>query len=123
MSCRSDVDNQAPSLDSGSTNTITPSAPLQSNECSASGRTTMPRALTPFTVAAADGDASVERDDDLNRVVRMSGHDALSSGREEEAALPQVPARNAQPAIRRFVVGCVGQAGILPAAAALSVAG
>ena len=44
MSCRSDVDNQAPSLDSGSTNTITPKAPLQSKECSASGRTTMPRA-------------------------------------------------------------------------------
>ena len=79
--------------------------------------------LTPFTVAAADGDASVEGDDDLNRVVCMSGHDALSSGREEEASLPQVPARNAQPAIRRFVVGCVGQAGILPAGAAPSVAG
>ena len=40
MSCRSDVDNQAPSLDSGSANTITPSAQLQSHECSASGRTT-----------------------------------------------------------------------------------
>jgi hypothetical protein len=53
-------------------------------------------------------------------VVRMSGHDALSPGREEEASFPQVPARNAQPAIRRFVVGCVGQTGILPAGAAPS---
>jgi len=37
------VRKPAPSLDSGSTNTITPIAPLQSNECSASGRTMMPR--------------------------------------------------------------------------------
>ena len=68
----------------------------------------------PFTVTAADGDASVEGDDDLNRVMCMSGHDALRSGREEEASLPQIPARNAQPAIRRFDVGLIGQAGILP---------
>jgi len=43
MSCRSEVHSQAPSLDSGSTNSITPIAPLQSNECSTSGRTTRPR--------------------------------------------------------------------------------
>ena len=73
--------------------------------------------LTPFAVVAADGDASVEGDDDLNRVVRMHRHDALSSGREEETSLPQVPARNTQPAIRLFVVGLVGQAGILAAGA------
>jgi hypothetical protein len=56
-------------------------------------------------------------------VVYMSGHDALCSGREEEASLPQVPARYAQPAIRLFLVRFVGQAGILPAGAAGSVAG
>jgi hypothetical protein len=56
-------------------------------------------------------------------VVCMRGHDALCSGREEEASLPQVPARNAQPAIRLFLVRFVGQAGILPAGAAGSVAG
>jgi len=73
--------------------------------------------LTPFTVGAADGDASVEGEDDLNRVVRMRGHDALSSGREEEPSLPQVPARNGQPAIG-VLVRCVRQARILPAAVA-----
>ena len=95
MSCRRDADNQAPSLDSGSTKTITPSAPLQSKECSASARTTMPRLSRHAVVLAADGDASVERDHDLDRVVCMRGHDALSSGGEEEATLPQVPARDA----------------------------
>ena len=69
-------------------------------------------ALAPSIVSAADGDAPFRSDDDLNRVVRMSRHDALGSGREEEAALPQVPARHVQPAIRR-VVGCEGQASIL----------
>ena len=73
--------------------------------------------LPPFTVAAADGQGSVEGNDDLNRMVCMSGHDALSSGREQEPSLPQVPARNAQPAIRLFVIGLVGQAGIVPAGA------
>jgi hypothetical protein len=48
-------------------------------------------------------------------VMRVSGHDTLRSGGEEEASLPQVPARNAQPAIRLFGVGLVGQGGILPA--------
>lgn len=59
--------------------------------------------LAPLAVAAADGDASVERDDDLDGVVCMSGHDALSSSGEEEAPLPQVPPRDAQPPIRIIV--------------------
>ena len=73
-------------------------------------------ALAPAVVAAADGDAAVERDHDLDRVVCVGGHDALSPGGEEEAALPQVPARDAQPAIR-LVVRRVGQAPILAAPA------
>jgi len=44
--------------------------------------------LVPFTIAPGDGDASVERDDDLNRVVCMNGNDAPSAGRQEEASLP-----------------------------------
>jgi len=71
--------------------------------------------LTPFTVAAGDGDASVERDDDLDRVVCVSGHNAMSSRSEEKPALPHIPARDTQPAIR-LVVRVVRQAGILPAA-------
>ena len=59
--------------------------------------------LTPFTVTAGEGDASVERDDDLNRVVCVSGHDALSSRSEEKPALPQIPARDTQPAIRLVI--------------------
>jgi hypothetical protein len=51
--------------------------------------------LTPFLVLAADGDTSVDCDDDLDRMVRMNGHDAPSSGGEEEATLPQAPARDA----------------------------
>src|SRR5512137_1505648 len=51
-------------------------------------------ALIPAIVLAADGDASVEGDHDLDRVVCVRGHDALSSGGEEEATLPQVPARD-----------------------------
>jgi hypothetical protein len=46
-------------------------------------------------------------------VMRMRGHDALSSGGEEEATLPQVPVRDAQPPIR-LVVRLIGQAGIVP---------
>jgi hypothetical protein len=49
-------------------------------------------------------------------VVCMRGHDALSSGREEKAAFPQVPARDAQPTIR-VRVRRVGQACILAAQA------
>ena len=71
----------------------------------------------------APQDASVEGDDDLNRVVCVRGNDALCSGDEKEASLPQVPARNAQPAIRPFGVGAVGQAAILPVGAAAAVAG
>jgi signal transduction histidine kinase len=40
-----------------------------------------------------------QRDDDLDGMVRMRGHDALSSGGEKEAAFPHVPAWNTQPAI------------------------
>jgi hypothetical protein len=49
-------------------------------------------------------------------VVCMGAHDAPGSGGEEEAALPQVPARDAQPAIR-LVVRRIGQAPILAAPA------
>jgi hypothetical protein len=38
-------------------------------------------AFTPAVVLAADGDASVERDDDLDRVVCMRGHHALRLSR------------------------------------------
>ena len=79
-------------------------------------------ALTPSVVFAADGDASVERDDDLNRVVCVRRDDSLSSGGEEEAALPQVPARDAQPAIWLLVRG-VRQARILPSGAGGSYPG
>ena len=77
-------------------------------------------ALTPSLVFAADGDASVERDDDLNRVVCVGRDDSPSSGGEEEAALPQIPARDAQPAIWLLVRG-VRQARILPAPPAAGV--
>lgn len=71
-------------------------------------------ALTPPVVLAADGEAPVEREHDLDRVVCMRGHHALSSGSEEEPAFPQVPARDAQPAIR-LVIRLVSQARILAA--------
>jgi hypothetical protein len=71
----------------------------------------------PFTVTATDSGLSVDGDDDLNRVMRMRGHEALRSASQQETSLPQIPSRNAQPAIRLFVVGGVGQAGILPAGA------
>jgi hypothetical protein len=42
-------------------------------------------AFMPAGVLTANGDAAVERDHDLDRVMHVRGHEALSSGGEEEA--------------------------------------
>src|SRR5262245_11164420 len=59
-------------------------------------------------LSAADGDAPVEGDDHLDRMVGMSRDDAPGAGDQEEPAFPQVPPWSAQPAIRflpRLFVG------------------
>src|SRR3954465_2731665 len=54
----------------------------------------------PSVVLAADGYHAIERDYNLDGVVRMSRHDPLSARNEQESALPQIPARLAEPSIR-----------------------
>jgi hypothetical protein len=49
---------------------------------------------------ATDSHCSLERDDDLNRVVRMRRDDAFAAADGAEPALPQVPVRRARPARR-----------------------
>ena len=59
--------------------------------------------LDPVLTLAANGDRFVERDDNLDRVVGVRRDKALSPADQQETTVPQVPAGNAQPAVRRIV--------------------
>jgi hypothetical protein len=56
--------------------------------------------LPPFAAPTANGCRPVERDDNLDLVVRVRWHDSLGSTDDKEAAVPQVPVRQTGPAGR-----------------------
>ena len=49
-------------------------------------------AFAPVLVMAANGDRLVEGNDDLDGVMRVRRHDALSLAEQQESPIPQVPA-------------------------------
>ena len=67
---------------------MAPVAPCALKECSTSGRTIMPRPSRHSPPVARIAACAVEREEDLDRMMRMGRHLAAGLRDDEKAALP-----------------------------------
>src|SRR5439155_26679397 len=86
ISCSSARCSHAPSLDSGSTNNA--HRPVAIERVNHVGLHDDSGSPAPSVVLAADGNHAIERDYNLDGVVRVSRYDALSARNEQKSALP-----------------------------------